>query len=465
MDLSNEADDRGRIPNLVQIGAIGVDTEMDMDQEVLDPVVNGQNFCRFVLSNKGFLHSFSKITLGVSGNGSGTFPVGIGVDSLIQRCALRIGTTIVAETDDWSSLQGYKSMFIDNDINLERETYLTSRILNHDFTYINSAGAESNVNASGLSLATYLEPNVNAIGSGGNLKSQKEIRSGNAPVFQVSVADLFPFLRFNQLPLYMIDEQISIELTFQPASTFKRCIHTKTAEAQGQTFNIDETQTKFVASYIYYDGEMMEQYRSQNPVLEWTYNDFRLNKRSYTSAQLLVQQTLEVGGAGRLVGKVVTALEKTSLTPDTSMLSVTTSEAPTISSGNNGIFTTNLLLNDHRLYPMDRVNPALHFHDVVQAEQNVPHIIRDEFNRQGVALSSTYTYMNYVQSSAVEGLNGRYHYIAYRPTRNERINSKGLQLELKYSNVTAAETFIHRSWLELVKTARLENGRFSSEYV
>ena len=463
MDMNNqESDDRGRIPNLIQIGAMPSDTAMDMDQEVLDPVINTEDFCRFVLTNKGFLHSFSKITLSVNTNASSTFPANIGVHSLIRRCALRIGTTVVAETDDFNKWMGYKSLFIDNDINLERETYLTSRIMCHDVLYKDFENARSNVNASTSGLKTYLEYTIDADGQAGNLEPQKELKTSNAATFQVSVADLFPFLRFNQLPLYMIDQQVSIELHFQPSSTFERCIH-ESSEAQGVTYAMDNTQTKFVASYIYYDGELMSSYREQNPVLEWTYNDYRLNKRSYSTSQLASTTTLDVGGAGRLISKVITALEFVSATPDTSILNAFTSDAPELASGNNGLFTTNMLYNDHRLYPIDRSNPALHFHDVVQAEQNVPQILRQEFNRQGGGLAGHYTYMQYTQSSSTQGLNGKFHYICYRPNRNERINSKGIQLELKYTALLAG-SFVHRTWLEIVKNAKLERGMFSTDF-
>ena len=49
----NDEDDRTRIPNLMQLGSIPKDLTMDQDTETLDPVVNSQTFCRFVLSNKG----------------------------------------------------------------------------------------------------------------------------------------------------------------------------------------------------------------------------------------------------------------------------------------------------------------------------------------------------------------------------------------------------------------------------
>jgi len=462
MDSSQVSDVKSRIPDLMRIGATPVDMAMDVDTSVLDPVVNTADFCRFVLENKGFLHSFSKITLGVSGNGNATFPAGVGVHSLIRRCALRIGTTIVAEIDDFNAWMSYKSMFIDNDINLERETYLTSRIIAHDVFLKDDASGQSGVNGSSMCLKTGLEYKVDANGIDANLVAQPEITTGNAPVFSISVADLFPFLRFNQLPLYMIDQQVSIELHFQPSSSRQRCVVTAPT-GSGTDFVIDTTQTKFIADYIYYDGEMMSDYREQNKVMNWTYNDYRLNKRTLTQAQLITRNVLEIGGAGRLINKVVTSLELDSATPDQSILSSYHAEAPAVTNGNNGLFTTNLVYNDNRLYPIDRSNPAVHFHDVVQAEQNVPHILRQEFNRQGGSLSAKITYMEYSQSSSVNGLDGKFHHICYRLNRNERVNSKGLELELVYSAVNAG-TYTHRSWLEMVKSATLTDGKFSTDF-
>ena len=161
MDMEKVSDERGKIPDLMKIGSIPTDLSQDMDTEVLDPVVHNDNFCRFVLSNKGFLHSFSKITLGVNalaGKEFSTFPAGVGVHSLIQRCALRIGTTTVAEIDDFNHWMGYKSMFIDMDTNLERETYLTGRVLAYRLNYNDTEDDIDDINASHLYIKNNLEP-------------------------------------------------------------------------------------------------------------------------------------------------------------------------------------------------------------------------------------------------------------------------------------------------------------------
>ena len=465
--MESQLEDETRLPNLMNIGEIPSDLAMDMDTEVLDPVVNNQNgMCRFVLTNKGFLHSFSKITLCVSNAGGCTFPANVGVHSLIERCALRIGTTIVAETDDFNSWMGYKSLFIDNDINYERETYTTSRIMAHDFVYKNDLnGEQSNSNASFYGLKTYNEHfNVTTDGATGVLHPIDVIKTSNAPVFSVALADLFPFLRFNQLPLFMIDQQVSIELHFSNTSLKKRCVaNGQEGIGTGQAFNMDLTQTKFIADYIYYDNSMMDTWASQNRVLNWTYNDYRLNKRSFTDAQLETNLVFDVGGAGRICNKVITAIELQANNPDQEIVSAYNSTAPDVAGGNNQLFTTNLTYNDNRLYPIDRSNMALHFHDLIQAEQNVPQVTRQEYNKQGTALTDTYTYLGYDQSSSLVGLNGKFFYVAYRLNRNERINSRGLQLEVNYSDALPTN-YIHRTWLELVKTATLENGKFRTEY-
>ena len=456
------SDERARIPDLMKIGSVPSDMAMDVDTHVLDPVVQSSDFCRFVLDNKGFLHSFSKITLSCSVAENATFPAGVGVHSLIRRCALRIGTSVIAEIDDFNHWMAYKSMFIDNDINKDRETFLTGRTICHDMGLKLDSAGQSLVSASDVVLNNIKNETVDDNGTDRNLVAVPTIQIQNGPVLSVSVADLFPFLRFNQLPLYMIDQQVSIELHFEPSTSNKRCCIVSGGTANTD-FSIDTTQTKFVADYIYYSGDMMEQYRNQNSVMNWTYNDYRLNKRTLTQAQLQTKQVLEIGGAGRLVSKIVTSLERPLTQPDDSILNAFTSCAPAVTGANNGLFTTNLTYNDHRLYPVDRSNPSVHFHDVVQAEQNVPHVSRQEYNSQGDSLSADTTYQLHSLNSTTDGLNGNFHHICYRLNRNERVNSKGIELEFTYSKVGSG-SYTHRSWIELIKTATLENGKFSTDF-
>ena len=54
------------VPDLLRVGTIPDNTEIEVETDVLDSVVFSQSFCRFQLQNKGILHSNSKITLSAS---------------------------------------------------------------------------------------------------------------------------------------------------------------------------------------------------------------------------------------------------------------------------------------------------------------------------------------------------------------------------------------------------------------
>lgn len=467
--MNNEmVDDRGKIPNIIKIGDISTDSQtMEVDTEVLDPVVNNQNFCRFVVPNKGILHSFSKITLCVNTNVNATFPTNIGVHSLIQRATLRVGTAVVAEIDDFNHYMGYKSIFIHNPINYERETYTTSRIMNLDMYPKNNTAAPSLVNGSGYALFTKMANAVDFTdGESADLQPQHELIVANAPVFSVALADLFPMLKEHQLPLYLIQEQISIELHFQSAASLGRCVfNAATGETTGTIHTIDLTETKLVADYLYYtDGDIMARFQEQNKTtpISYDYPDYRLNKRTYTDAQLQAGSTLDIGGAGRVVRKIITALQAVVADPDNQLTNNYSSYAPATSNNNTQILTTNCVFNDQRLYPVDRTNPSVHYYDLMRAEMNIPNISRAMFSKEGVdgGFIQNYDYMGHEQGSSVEGFLGKFHYILYDVgSANQRINSRGIQLEIKYSS-TLAGTFIHRAWVELEKTATLQNGMF-----
>ena len=473
-------DERSKIPNLMNIGAITSDMNMDYDTTVLDPVVNNQNFCRFVLDNRGFLNSFSRIQLAMTTNASDTisksssFPAGIGVYSLIDRVSLRIGTETVSEITDFQHWMSYKSMFIDNDINLERETYLTSRIMAHQLVYKGvDDGNQSNINASGYALGTKNEYQLEANGDKGELSIQEELQNKNSSEFSVSMADLVPWLRFNQLPLYMFGStQISLEIHFTP-----QAVPTKPGGRQitavagaNASFLIDTSKTQFIADYIFYDNDLMARFASENADMNWTYTDYRLAKRSFLHTTLATPQIVPIGGAGRLVNKVIGGLEFEFASSDQSILSTYQAACPGVVGVNNQVFTTNLVYNNNRLYPVDRTSPSVHFHDLVQTEQNVPQVTRQEYDRGGTQFAfagaagivNGFDYNGHTQAAiSGAGLVGSMFWQGYRLNRNERVDSKGIEVQIQYGSLQAG-SYISRHYLELVRTARLTNGQFST---
>ena len=54
------------VPDLIRIGAIPTNLQMDIDTDILEPVVKSDSFIRYVLDKKGFLHSNSKLVFAMS---------------------------------------------------------------------------------------------------------------------------------------------------------------------------------------------------------------------------------------------------------------------------------------------------------------------------------------------------------------------------------------------------------------
>ncbi len=445
------------IPDLIKIGAVPTDMEVSVDSDILEPVVKSNSFCRFVLMKKGFMNSFSKIAIGCSAlSGTAkhhTYPTNIGISALIERATLKVGAKTISQTEDFGHFMAYKSTFIDQSVNKEREQVLSSRNTALELRYQARETDYSDFNASSYGLSNgrnyVVDSQVSQIRHGLLPYIWQELEQ--APVFQVSLADLFPFLRFNSLPLYMFDEPISIELVFNTTDS-QRQVGADTVQAM----SIDENELKLIADYIFYDGQTMTDFENANRSMSFQYVDYQLNKRSLTQAQAQQKQIINVGGAGRIVSKMFHGLSRDGVGAG-NMVNVYHAEAPTLTttSGarNVGELTTNVRYNDRFLYPIDRTNNAIHFHDVVSTEATPPHVSRDMYSRGGGAITHE-DYNNLPQNSHIRG---KFFWQANRLNRNERINSRGIELEVKYSSVADA-THTHRCWIEVIKQATLRDG-------
>tara|TARA_R110000787_G_scaffold3291_1_gene13056 strand:- start:8436 stop:9896 length:1461 start_codon:yes stop_codon:yes gene_type:complete len=483
------------VPDLMRIGAIQTEMAQDVQTIITDPVVFDQNTCRITLQNIGFLHSLSRISFvveadstvnGIAGtNPNVTFPIGVGIHSLIERASLMIGGKTVCEIEDFAHFMGYKSMFIDNQINKERESVLSGRILNHNFVY--DADSDFTAKAYGIDNGTYplvvgagvdvgmtaafnataaTSASATIITDGVVPKDNLLVR--NEPELQIALADLFPFLRFNQLPLYMMAEQVSINLVFTRAAD-KRRVCRQGVSGAAQTFNIKSGSVSLIADYLTFDGEIMAQYASANAQMNFNYVDYRLAKRTYADDDT-TKQILNVGGAGRIVNKMFVGMANDNQGHN-NLLNCYSSQDPGVVSGNNQILTTNVRYNDEYLYPIDRTNPSIVFHDIVQTESMVPHVTRDEYNSEsgpdGGGLSAQKYNGHPVSAVTNVGLRGKFFYQAHRLNKNERINSRGIELETTYSalpDLGGALSYTQRVWIELLRTATLRNGVFDCYY-
>ncbi len=468
------------VPDLLRVSPMDTTTATDVETSILDPVVSSDSFCRFVFLNKGILHSHSKITLAATAladpTGKRFFPPNVGVQSLISRCALKVGTKTLQEIDGYNYLSAYKDMFINNEHQLEREQVQSGKCISHEFRYSNASGtnggADNNTSAPRYGLENGRDYNGTVAGGVDDLTIQDWANVGNAPVFQIALSDMFPMLKQTQLPLYMMEEQVSVELQFEPDSDSRL---QRAQGVGGQDITIVQNEVKLIADYIYYPQEMMDSYRAANNVISFNHFDYRHSKVSVSATSTSgTTQIRNLGGAGRIVTKVITGLQSDD-TDDESILNQFHSisperhysfgQAPAV--GNeNGSLTVNIKYNDRFLYPIDVTNPARQFHNTAQAEGMVPFITREEFCAEGVGLTDD-TYEGYVQNTGdaadEDGILGRFNWLSYRLNRNERINSRGLEYYWKYEGLNTADTYTQRSWIELAKLTTISGGYVTTQ--
>ena len=542
-----------QIPDLLKIGAMPSDTSMDVLTDILDPVVQNDGYVRFAFQNKGILHSHSKLQLAVNNNGLAhdcLFPIHTGVYNLVERVRFSIGSKTVSEIEDFNFFMAYKSIFLSQEAMREREQYLTSRIMNFGFEYTdrvtdaddkymwgweasnpNNATLTAGKIAPGNSQAEFLtiDNGVDAgiptqqdgvadgvtgitqflnktatggvgvadgtgrpIYKAGYFADLKRTDAETCPTFQLSLSDLVPFLKTQQIPLYMLDELVTLEIFF-----------TKQADrviAPGNTVDavvnatIKQSETKMIADYLFYPNEMMVSYANANRNLQFNYPDYRLSKYSISDAttdrMVRTEQLIRnVGGAGRMINRLffgINSIDKqySQKEPATKVGDLYTGNTGALApmrdytngvdaASLNGVATINLKYNDNFIFPIDVTNSARHFHNTADAEQVTPSCIpRECYSMEGQLITtgslncstSTATYTGPPARQQLSSLGGQFFYAGLKLQPGERVNSRGIELYLKWSDSgvrTGGQGYVQRVWLETVRSLQLQNGRVS----
>jgi hypothetical protein len=486
-----------QVPDLMKIGAVDTEMTQDVQTIITDPVVFNQVTCRFTLQHIGFWHSNSRLVFQLDetdplnlmdgANANATFAVGCGISQIVERINLSVGGKTICELEDFAHFDGYKSMFIPNEVNKDRESVISGKILNHGLVL--DDGSTNSADGYSIDNGTYPNDVTGDTGafiplSASNTTSASMLSAGlqvndnllirNGPSLSIAVSSLFPFLAWNQLPLYMMTEEVSINITWTPESSSRRACLNAVGSDNSQGFPILAGSVQLISDYLTYDQEIMNQYRDANRELNWSYVDYRLAKRSYSASTTgQTKQILNVGGAGRIVSRLVCGMSNDNV-DEVNMLNAFHSASPGLSTNNVQILTTNVRANDTYLYSIDRNNLATLFHDVRQSEGLPPNVTRDEYSMEsginvgGLVQGDTNgNYNGHDVSDTADGLRGRFFYQGHKLNRNERINSRGIELETSFSQVLAlsgAETYTQRCWIEVLRNATLKDGILDCYY-
>ena len=446
------------VPDIVRIGALPTNMQMSVDSDILEPVVKSQSFCRFVLENKGLLHSNSKIVFSMAETDINSFmPLNVGANSIIERAVLKVGTKTINSTEDWNHYEAYRSMFISGENTKEREMITTGKSINFGFHY----EEDTDTTADEIRIDVGREYDRDEDPTNNKTTFQNYMNLKNKREFQVNLSSLFTFLKMNQLPLFMLREQVSIELFFTPlASTLadsKRVSVRSGATVTGADLDVDLESLKLVSDHIYYPTEVMDAFARQNSNMTMSYMDYHLSKQTLTATESAsgLNNIRNVGGAGKIITKLIVSLSNASASQH--LLNAYNSRAmfSTNSLGNDSFsasLVANVKYNGEFLYPIDVNNNARHFHNVQQAEGTQPFVPKACYTSEVDNLTEDH-FENYRN----DHISQRFFRQAYRLNKGERVNARGIELYHNYTKLNV-HTYTQRVYLEQAKFANLSNG-------
>ena len=194
------------IPEMLKPGAISSDSEERIDTDILEPVIFTESFIRYELQNKGLLNPQSRLTFSLKGHGdhNSFFPLGIGVNSIVDRATLKIGGKTICEVQDWNHYQAYKSMFIEQSVIKEREQFTSARCLSNAVVYEQDSQVSQKIG-----IDNGKEFTNNATPADTELKVHTFQKLPNSPVFSITLDSLFPAIAGIQLPLFLLEKRPS----------------------------------------------------------------------------------------------------------------------------------------------------------------------------------------------------------------------------------------------------------------
>ncbi len=246
------------IPEALAVRPMASVDTMNIDTNILNPIVRTDTFMRFVLMKKGILDPGSCIALSVdAGDVNGVLPIGTGIHALVKQAVLRIGSKVVAVTDSYAEYATIRRQFQTQE---ERSQKDMVRVGSQDTICPErdntgaASGGEYGLRDVVPGAATVITPLPQfALTTSGAQNNQ----------YYIKLSQLFPAMRNVSLPLYLINEPCSIEITFNKqvggavADNGTVVQFSPTVANAARTANVNVNDAVFLADYLTYTDERM----------------------------------------------------------------------------------------------------------------------------------------------------------------------------------------------------------------
>jgi len=398
-----------QLPDVLNVKPLNAIETMNIETSQLDPIIINQNLCRFVLERKGILDVGSVITMSVhptallnAGDKKCFLPIKTGCHALVKKAILRVGTKVLAISDMYGTHQTIRRAFKTNEEKSQKD-YIKNGT--HDCFQPDNKGLgfyqmKDVLYAADQTTAT-IDPSV-----------QITVSETDCPVFSIRLSELFPMMRNVQLPLYLMNEPVSIELTWNTqvdgAATLGKmlCFADGYGGTTGAKIGLDNV--KFLADYLTYeDGRMAATAKIVNSAqgLSMPYEDMivtntNIPAAAVTGADIVVQNiTRDLGLSGRNVRQILLHDREA---PSNALLGVYNAD------GFNVADSYNWRINDQTIYSREVTLQARKANQLAQLFGTPINCLNAEYSSDALSDKQTANHPvtnNIVSDNTFEGVN------------------------------------------------------------
>lgn len=314
MSMSNGSN--MKLPAALMTKPIPAISTMNVETNILDPLIVNNSFARFVLERKGILDAGSTFTFALTCDAAADaddkcfLPIRTGINGLIKQAVLKVGTKVLAQTTDFNFYETMRRQFKTCE---EKELKDMVKVGTMD-------NLEPENSGNGLYQMSGTEfPTALPAATDGLVQSFIAIKSDatQTPVFQVKLSDLFPMARNLQLPLFVINEQVSVEFTFetQGAAQEGKVASFADGYADSKAISVSVLNTQFLADYLTYDDATMDE--TAKMVMSDTgmilpYEDLLLTTATLPASASTTKSVSDIAVANRRVRAILTHISDNS---------------------------------------------------------------------------------------------------------------------------------------------------------
>jgi len=224
-----------------------------IETDILYPVSFSQSSVKFVFDQKGILDANSKVRLKLTvpqlaagGEANAVFPIHTGVSAIVNRAWLEIGGRRVSTLERVGDFLTFT--------NLSYSPEYKRNVLGVQEGYSANVRGATDVAGTTTGLISHANKASNA---DGRLKLKST--SALSPEWSIPLSRLVPMLEGFQLPLFAIDQEVSLTIEFNQSLIDRSgfIAPTQALVAPGVA-TIDRDACILMADYLYYPDEMMD---------------------------------------------------------------------------------------------------------------------------------------------------------------------------------------------------------------